>query len=157
MPDDNRAQTGKSPPGVEAYFPALSKADRSPAVSVFDRFPDLSARPSYLEWSGTRQMSGVLLIICLVAVGLLITWGYTRPTLQEAQAFTGSNTKPEDALRVLIQLRDEHFENFRDMFQLIVLSGFVPLFTLLAGYVFGKRADKEANDAIENQGAGDDP
>jgi hypothetical protein len=157
MPDDDQAKTGKPPPDVEAYFPPLSDTDRSPPISVRDRFPDLSARPSYLEWSGTRQMSGVLIIICVVAVGLLITWGSTRPTAAEAKGFAGAAAKPEETLGVLIQLRDEHFENFRDMFQLIVLSGLVPLFTLLAGYVFGKRPEKRADDAHTSRGGDDDP
>lgn len=84
-------------------------------------------------------------------------WVTSPMTLEEAQAILGKDAKPEQvaglqdrwakATRVetpkvvesfgtLVKI---HNDGFRDMFQLVVLSALVPIFTLLAGYVFGKR------------------
>jgi len=40
-------------------------------------------------------------------------------------------------------LQRDHFDQFRDLFQIIVLSGLVPLFTMLAGYAFGSKEKQE--------------
>ena len=144
MPDPTPKPRGSPPESLDQFFPKVLAPGSYLEQSRTWRksFPKVDTPPrTYLEWTGSWQMSSVLGVICFVTVGLVLSWGSTRPTIQEAQAFAGANADPEASLRVLIQLRDEHFENYRDMFQLVVLSGLVPLFTLLAGYVFGKRTE----------------
>lgn len=115
---------------------------------IVERFPPIRApRPSsFLELSGTRQMNVLLAFICICAVAFLILWGMTRPNIEDVQtiakaagAAEGADAmKPADAATMLSELRREHFEQFREVFQIVVLSVLVPLFTLMAGYVFGK-------------------
>ena len=108
---------------------------------IFDQsFPKIGRpRPaSFLEWSGVTQMTAVLAVICAVAVGFLLSWAVTQPTLEEARALVGSGQDPQATVQVLTQLREAHTKNHQEMFQAVVLSVLVPLFTLLAGYVFGR-------------------
>lgn len=110
------------------------------AEEILDRFPEIGPpKPrSFLEWSGSRQMTAVLAVICVMAFGCLLSWTLTQPTLADAQALAGSLPDGQTTIQAFTQLRDDHAKNYRDMFQSVVLSGLVPLFTLLAGYVFGR-------------------
>ncbi len=99
---------------------------------------------SYLEWSGNLLMVILLVVICLFTAAFLALWAWTQPSLSDVAALLKSNPSSADpssaqtVLETWIQLRREHSERFREMFQLLVASGLIPLFTLLAGYVFGK-------------------
>ena len=101
---------------------------------------------SYLEWSGSLQMTILLIVICLFGASFLVAWITTRPDLADAvkllapatDAATTQRVAPERVIELLGELQQAHFEQFRNLFQVVVLSGLVPLFTLLAGYVFGK-------------------
>jgi len=108
--------------------------------SILQDFPPIEKpKPdSYLEWSGLRHMTLLLFVICIVILGFVGGWALTWPTIADAKAIGATSDNPEMLMEILTQLRAEHNESFRDMFQLFVLSGLVPLFTLLAGYVFGK-------------------
>jgi len=119
---------------------APGKERSEPAEKILDRFPEIGPpKPrSFLEWSGARQMTAVLAVICLMAFGCLLSWAVTQPTLADARSLAGSAPDGQPTLQVFTQLRDDHAKNYRDMFQAVVLSGLVPLFTLLAGYVFGR-------------------
>ena len=44
---------------------------------------------SYLEWSGVRQMTIVLAIICVAVVGFLAAWALTLPTIADVRALPG--------------------------------------------------------------------
>ena len=99
---------------------------------------------TYLEQWGVWLAGLVLSVICVLAVAFLVTWWWTRPALAEVQALFGSSGPAKDILEALQALRTAHFAELRDLFQIVVLSGLVPLFTLLAGYAFGSRQrDKE--------------
>ena len=117
-----------------------TKETHEEARKIFDQFPKIGPpRPaSFLEWSGVTQMTAVLAVICAVAVGFLLSWAVTQPTLEEARALVGSGQDPQATVQVLTQLREAHTKNHQEMFQAVVLSVLVPLFTLLAGYVFGR-------------------
>lgn len=86
----------------------------------------------------------MLSVICGLAVAFLVTWWRTRPSIVDVQALFGSSGSAKEVLEALQALRSAHFGELRDLFQIVVLSGLVPLFTLLAGYAFGSRQrDKE--------------
>jgi hypothetical protein len=95
--------------------------------------------PTYLEQWGVWLAGLVLLVICVLAFVFLATWWHTRPSLAEVQGLLGPSGSGKEALEALETLRTENFTALRDLFQLIVLSGLVPMFTLLAGYAFGSR------------------
>ena len=97
-------------------------------------------------------MTLVLAVICAVAVGFLFSWAATQPTLEEVRAVMGSDQDAQATLQVLTQLREAHAKNYRDMFQTVVLSGLVPLFTLLAGYIFGRGRAAVREESEENTG-----
>ena len=124
MTDDG----AKEAKNLKQYFPPIGRPD--PA--------------SYLEWSGTWQMTIVLVIICVAVAGFSAVWAFTMPTIEDVRALAegGSLDDPKVAAELLEQLRDGHLERFREMFQLLVMSALVPLFTLLAGYVFGKSSSR---------------
>ncbi len=115
---------------LEQFFPPIGTPD--PA--------------SYLEWSGIRQMAIVLAIICIAVVGFLAAWVFTLPSIEEVHTLVegGTISDPQTAAGLLDQLRDAHLKRFREMFQLLIMSALVPLFTLLAGYVFGKSSSNRS-------------
>ena len=87
----------------------------------------------------------VLAAIGLLSVLFLLIWWATLPGPRDVQTLltelTGkaaSDLKPDQALDLYAKLRQAHSQQVRDLFQLIVMTAIVPLFTLLAGYVFGK-------------------
>jgi len=107
--------------------------------------PTSVAPKSWLEYIGTIQMSGVLLVICGLASYFFRDWRATQPTIQDARTLLGCAPNVMNCgeagklLETFTQLQNGHTQKFKDIFQLIVLSGLVPLFTLLAGYVFGRK------------------
>ena len=118
---------------------------RERVADVVRDFPEIGApRPTtFLELTGTRQMSFVLGVICVVTVAFLVAWWASRPALQHAEALlrgsTGTGQLDADkVVETLGKLQRDHTEHFRNVFQLVVMSALVPLFTLLAGYVFGR-------------------
>ena len=86
-----------------------------------------------------RLVGCLLGVVCVIIVAFLAIWWLTRPSLAEVQSIFGSSAAPKDVVDTLRELRRDHFDQFRDLFQLVVLSGLVPLLTLLAGYAFGTR------------------
>lgn len=62
--------------------------------------------------------------------------GGHAPSLAEIQALFGSSGSYQEVLEALQALRSARFGELRDLFQIVVLSGLVPLFTL---YAFGSR------------------
>jgi Sec-independent protein secretion pathway component TatC len=101
--------------------------------------PTFREPPSFPEWFGARLASRLLWVICGLAVVFLVVWWATRPTLVEVRQWLGVNVASQELLTHARNLQQDHFDQFRDLFQLIVMSGLIPLFTLLAGYAFGAR------------------
>jgi len=106
---------------------------------LFGQIPEFREPPSFHEWFGARLASRLLWVICALVTVFLIAWWLTRPTLLEVQHILGASAGAKDVLETLLALRRDHFEQFRDLFQLVILSALVPLFTLMAGYAFGTR------------------
>jgi len=80
----------------------------------------------------------------------LIAWWFTRPSIAEVQKMLNDSAEPKEVVELLRNLRRDHFDYFRDLFQLVVLSGLVPLFTLLVGYAFGSR-EREKGEQEESE------
>lgn len=99
---------------------------------------------SFLEWSGVFQMAVLLGVICLAVFAFIFIWWNTLPTVQNtAQLLASSSSQaqpqdPEKILQLWAKLQEAHTQTCTSVFQTIVLTGLIPLFTLLAGYVFGK-------------------
>ena len=130
-----------------AELPAANRA-RVETVSFETLTKDLPPpKPrTFLEWSGIRQMNILLLGICVMVGLFFLGWVFSRPGLDQAKDLVasargtgGSAEVPvEEFAKVLENLKKDHYDSFRDMFQLVVVGALVPLFTLLAGYVFGR-------------------
>ena len=103
-------------------------------------------RPTtFLESIGTRMMLGLLVTIMAATVALMVFWVANRPDaahlladLRQFPTSQPSALKPEDVVELLAKRQAAYDESYRGTFQLRVMSGLVPLFTLMAGYVFGK-------------------
>ncbi len=97
---------------------------------------------SFLELSGVIQMAVLLGVICVAAFVFLLIWWHTLPTLQSTmQLLSSPQAQPQDPEKILqlwTKLHEAHTQTCTNVFQTVVLTGLVPLFTLLAGYVFGK-------------------
>ncbi|HPO13675.1 MAG TPA: hypothetical protein PLI09_09535 [Candidatus Hydrogenedentes bacterium] len=99
---------------------------------------------SFLEWSGVFQMAVLLGVICLAVFAFIFIWWHTLPTLQSTAQLLSSTTPqaqpqdPEKILQLWTKLQEAHTQTCTSVFQTVVLTGLIPLFTLLAGYVFGK-------------------
>ncbi|MBM3237048.1 hypothetical protein FJZ31_12220 [Candidatus Poribacteria bacterium] len=96
-------------------------------------------KPTWLEWFLSNLVRYFLWFICGLAVLFLLAWWFTRPSLAEVHQLFGAEAKPNEVLEAFRGLQRDHFDQFRDLFQIIVLSALLPLFTLLAGYAFGSR------------------
>lgn len=90
-----------------------------------------------------RLVGYLLGVVCAIVAGFLAIWWLTRPSLAEVQSIFGPSAAPKEIIDTLRELRRDHLDQFRDLFQLVVLSGLVPLLTLLAGYAFGTREKEE--------------
>ena len=150
MPEPNPPS---SPP------PALPPRPAERAEEIYSSFPPLGPKPdSYLQWSGSRQMNVLLVVICAMAVLALAAWTFTRPDAVEAVALLGSRDEgaavvnPTEVREVLRELQERHAAQFADLFQMVVMSVLMPLFTLLAGYVFGRSRPAPGGDGPGSEG-----
>ena len=107
--------------------------------------PRIPAPKTYLERWGIIQMSVLIGVICLVCFTMIAMWWSTRPTYADCAALfaagRGAATQPvtpEQVVELVDRMQSRRAEQYRGMIQLVVLSVLVPLFTLIAGYVFGK-------------------
>ena len=136
-------EVGEVPPRVP------SPQARQPIAGIFGEVPTFRERPTFHEWFGAILASRLLWFICGLALAFVAGWWWTRPTLAEIQSLLGSSADPKEVVDTLEKLQSNHFDHFRGIFQLVVLSGLVPLFTLLAGYAFGSRARQEGTNPGE--------
>jgi hypothetical protein len=99
---------------------------------------------SYREYLALELLQPLLIAICLIGLVLAIVWWRTQPTIAEVQLLAGCHAadaqcvQSDKLIEVYTKLATQHSDEFKSLFQLIVSSTLVPLFTLLAGYVFGK-------------------
>ena len=122
----------------ESQFQPNQKA-RVPFAGISEEVLGFRERPSFVQWLGGRLASRVLWFVCAMVVAFSGAWWLTRPCLTEVQNILGSSADPKDVVEILRELQRDHFDQFQGLFQLLVLSALVPLFTLLAGYAFGTR------------------
>jgi len=102
---------------------------------------DLRQRPTFSQLFGARILSPLLWIVCGLVVAFLCAWLGTRPTLTQVQSMHGTNPDSKAVVETLRELQRDHADQFRSLFQLLVLSGLIPLITLFAGYTFGVREE----------------
>lgn len=95
--------------------------------------------PTFDQAVIARLLLILLCVICVLTVGFPLIWWSTRPTVAQLQNLLGSSAQAKDVLEILSSLQRDHSEQFGDLFQRVIHSGLVPLFTLLAGYAFGSR------------------
>lgn len=100
-------------------------------------------RPTFIQLIGS-QFGKVLLgfIVGLTTIFVLV-WASTLPSIDAVRALLGPSAPPNDVIETWRTLRKDHFEQFRDLYQLVVISALVPLFTLVAGYAFGSREGQQ--------------
>lgn len=99
------------------------------------------------------MLSILLWIVCGLIVAFFLAWLVSRPTLVDVRGILGNAVEAKVALEALRELQRDHADQFRSFFQLLVLSGPVPLITLFAGYTFGTR---ERERSQQNNVAGGD-
>lgn len=143
QPPPNSNTPGKS----EVPSVNINQSERKQEVPLL---PSLSRQPTWVQQFGGSLASRVLWFVCALSVLFLFAWWFTRPTLAEVQKILGNSAEPKEVLETLRNLQRDHFDQFRDLFQIVVLSGLVPIFTLLAGYTFGSREwEKREQEAEE--------
>ena len=106
----------------------------------------VSERPTFQQLKGARLTEVILWFIFILIVMFLSGWWFTRPTVADVQTVLGEAANGKEKLEALQTLRNEHFNTFRDLFQLAVASVLMPIFTLLAGYAFGSREAERSGD-----------
>ena len=156
-----KAKAGPKKGKARRKRPARATAARPPPEALADilrgRFPANLPEPkpkSFVERAGAQHMTILLIVICGAAVLFMIAWAAGRPNQDDVKQFIDAvnASNPEQAVplkdkfEMLRQLQQDHSEQYRNLFQVVVLSGLVPLFTLLAGYIFGKGQDSETKD-----------
>ena len=92
----------------------------------------LRQRPTFSQLFGARILSPLLWIVCGLG---------TRPTLMQVQSPPGTAADSKAVLETLRELQRDHADQFRSLFQLLVLSGLIPLSTRYAGYTVGVREE----------------
>lgn len=101
----------------------------------------LREHPTFTQAFGARLLHTLLAVVCALVPMFVATWLWTRPTLVEIQTTLGQ-AEAKVILEAFRELQRDHADQFRSFFQLLVLSGLVPLITLLAGYTFGTHAQE---------------
>ena len=124
---------------ISSFPTGHTQKARARFLGIFGEMPEFREPLKFSEWFGAQLANRILWFICGLATTFLIAWWFTRPSLTDVQQLLGPSAQGKDLVEVLRSLRRDHFDQFRDLFQLVVLSVLVPLFTLLAGYTFGKR------------------
>jgi hypothetical protein len=115
------------------------------ASEIYEQVSSLEPKGKALIYIWGVKFMWLLLIAIVAATGLiLLAWLWTQPGMQDVTTLLGSPdpnsaTDAADRIELLERLRRNHCETYRDLFQLLVIGGLVPLFTLIAGYVFGRR------------------
>ena len=145
--DERSRQKAEDVYGEIPAFPARNSGKTRVSLgSIFKgEMPDeLRVSMTFSNWFGANLLVLLLLVICLFALSFMVAWVFTRPDLQTVQTVLGAGASPQEVMNVLKALQQEHLQQFRDLFGLIVQSGLVPLFTLLAGYVFGSRQQERS-------------
>ena len=120
-----------TPPGTERVL----------FSDVTSNMANLRERPTFTQAFGARMLNLLLWVICGLGVAFLLAWLNTRPTLAQVQSALGAAADYKAVLETLREMQRDHADRFRSFFQLLVLSGLVPLITLFAGYTFGVRED----------------
>jgi hypothetical protein len=144
-------------PDQDPIPPAPAAAAGAPARAI-ERLSDLAEqiRPptpppdTFEKGFGARLMLILLAVICGLTLAFALSWWFTRPSLQDASKLVeivrsnppAKALEPQAVAEVLSKMQQEHNNGYRDFFQLLVMSALVPLFTLLAGYVFGKESSR---------------
>lgn len=110
------------------------------------RFPELPKPTNYPQLLGAKMAKTILAVIIAVSVLIWSRWALTVPTIADAKSILPSNAPSDEVMKILKTLQSEHFATFRSIFDLLILSCFMSLFTLVAGYAFGARdAEKGGN------------
>src|SRR5262245_59126373 len=91
---------------------------------------------------GARILNILMGVICSLVVAFLLAWLFTRPTLVHVKNTLGDGADTKVLLEAFRELQRDHFDYFRGLFQLLVLSGLIPLITLFAGYTFGSQTSE---------------
>jgi hypothetical protein len=118
---------------------------------VFVPLAGLHERPTFTQAFGARMLHLLLWVICGLVVVFFLTWLGTRPTLTQVQSTLGTAADSKAVLETLRELQRDHADQFRSFFQLLVLSGLVPLITLFAGYTFGVRQEARQSTAQDTE------
>ena len=113
------------------------------ASEIYLRVSSLEPKAkTFLEAWGVRFMRLLLYAIVVATCLVLLAWFATRPDMQDVETILGQADPNDPAaaarLDALERLCQNHLNHFQDLFQMLVLGGLVPLFTLMAGYVFGR-------------------
>jgi hypothetical protein len=115
--------------------------------------PSLQEHPTFIQAFGARLLAPLLWIICALVVAFLLAWLITRPTLSQVREILGASAEAKIVLETLRELQRDHFDQFRNLFQLLVLSGLIPLITLFAGYTFGTQEHTRSAAAQDSENA----
>jgi hypothetical protein len=100
---------------------------------------------TYLEGAGSSMLGWTLAAIVGVSALFIASWWWSLPGPSEVasyvKTFAPSNepTKltPEQIIDLVSRMRASHTELYKSMIQMVVLSVLLPIFTLVAGYVWG--------------------
>lgn len=121
-------------------LPAVQDRARQVTLeSLSNQLPRLREPPTFQQMEGARLAKLLLWAICLSTVLFLVGWWISRPSIEDVKQILDAAADGKTRLEALQQLRKDHLDMFRDLFQLIVSSILVPLFTLVVGYAFGAR------------------
>lgn len=122
--------------------PDPAPTERVRLSHVTENFATLHERPTFTQMFGARILNILMGVICSLVIAFLLAWLFTRPTLVQVKETLGSTAEPKVVLETFRELQRDHFDYFRGLFQLLVLSGLIPLITLFAGYTFGAQTSE---------------
>ncbi|MFO1350372.1 MAG: hypothetical protein U1F68_06705 [Gammaproteobacteria bacterium] len=122
---------------------AATKTSES-ILDLRSEFSSFRVLPTWMEWFGARLARRVLIFICLMVVLFVIIWWATLPSFDAIAKALGPSPDPAKLTETFNKVRETHTKWVGDFFQLVVVTTLVPLFTLLAGYVFGSQQRKNS-------------
>jgi hypothetical protein len=104
-------------------------------------------KPTFTQLIGWKFGIILLWVILGFAVVTAAAWWLTQPTLEEIKSLLPTPATGDDIRNLVRDLQNDHFQRYRDVFQLFVISTLVPLFTLVVGYAFGARERQNNSDS----------
>src|SRR5438876_8347029 len=98
---------------------------------------------SFVQRAGLYLAAGVGTLIAVTTIALIAFLYIYYPTPLSTESLKGTDEATKTLMTNHRELGDAAVKNAKELFQTIVAQAFLPVFTAVLGYIFGKSERKE--------------